>query len=187
MFTPNGFWVSGYSKLLTIRAGIVDTVHMDNSTLKALGIASVEGTRQANRLDLSACLKDRYHHRLTYQQIADKYGVSKPAVFERLKGFIEKMGDSEELQGFQDVEDKIQAAIKQRYSSHLLNVDIDKLGAKDAAIVYSCIYDKHRLQTGQSTNNQSVFFTIVAESDHSSPVDNPVENSIEDAIVVRSE
>ena len=127
---------------------------------KQLGLVTVE-----KPVDLAACLKDRYHHRMTYQQIAEKYGVSKQCIHAKLQNFQEQLGDPEELRGFQDVEAEIQAAIKRKYSSHLLTADTAKMSPKDAAMVYGIMYDKNRLQTGQSTSNQSVFFHIVSESD----------------------
>ena len=131
----------------------------------ALALGLSKPAKTPNRLDLSACLKDRYHHRMTYQQIADKYGVNKSAVHERLQRFEAQLGDPEELRGFQDVEADIQAAIKRRFSSKLLDVDLSKTSPKDLAMVYGITYDKNRLQTGQSTSNQSVFFSVVSESD----------------------
>lgn len=139
---------------------IVRMGQLPKDIAKQLGIVSVE-----KRVDLSAVLKDRYHHRMTYQQIAEKHGVSKQCIHAKLQNFEEKLGDPEELRGFQDIEADIQAAIKRKYSSHLLTVDPAKMSAKDAAMVYGIIYDKNRLQTGQSTSNQSVFFHIVGESD----------------------
>ncbi len=89
----------------------------------------------------------------------------------RIKGFEEQLGDPDELRGFQDVEADIQTAIKRRISSQLLTVDLSKTSPKDLAMVYGITYDKNRLQTGQSTSNQSVFFTIVSESDDAIPAE----------------
>lgn len=139
----------------------------DKSILAALGLEPVTKivTRSDRKLDLSQCLKDRYHHKLTLQAIADKYGVSKQAVADRLQRFSDQLGDPDELASFKDVEADIQAAIKRRFSSALLDVDISKTSPKDLATVYGITYDKNRLQTGQSTSNQSVFFSVVSESD----------------------
>lgn len=137
----------------------------------ALALGLEVPKRTVNRLDLSACLKDRYHHRMTFQAIADKYGVSKQAVQDRLSSFTAQLGDPEELRGFQDVEADIQAAIKRRISSKLLDVDLDKASPRDLAVSYGVIFDKNRLQTGQSTSNQSVFFHLVSESDDAPPQD----------------
>jgi len=131
----------------------------------ALALGLEKPDKVINRLDLSACLKDRYHHRMTYQQIADKYGVHKSAVHQKLTTFEAQLGDPEELRGFQDVEADIQAAIKRRFSSKLLDCDLSKTSPRDLATVYGITYDKNRLQTGQSTSNQSVFFSVVSESD----------------------
>jgi predicted DNA-binding protein YlxM (UPF0122 family) len=135
----------------------------DKSILAALGLEPV--TKIVTRLDLSACLKDRYHHKMTMTQIAVKYGVTKQAVQQKLQTFTDQLGDPEELSGFKDVEAEIQAAIKRRFSSELLSVKLDKCSPKDLAMVYGITYDKNRLQTGQSTSNQSVFFSVVSESD----------------------
>jgi predicted DNA-binding protein YlxM (UPF0122 family) len=135
----------------------------DKDILAALGVVPTK--KIINRLDLSSCLKDRYHHKLSYQAIADKYGVSSSAVYQLLDRFATQLGDPEELSAFKDVEADIQSAIKRRFSSELLSVDLSKTSPKDLATVYGITYDKNRLQTGQSTSNQSVFFSIVSESD----------------------
>lgn len=106
---------------------------------------------------------------MSFQAIADKYGCSKQAVMERINKFSALLGDPGELRGFQDLEGDIQTAIKQRFSSELLTVDLSKTSPKDLAMVYGITYDKNRLQTGQSTSNQSVFFQVVSESDDATP------------------
>ncbi len=138
----------------------------------ALGLTpATKVAKPVTKLDLSSCLKDRYHHRMSYSDIARKYGVTPQAVMSRIKGFEEQLGDPDELRGFQDVEADIQTAIKRRISSQLLTVDLSKTSPKDLAMVYGITYDKNRLQTGQSTSNQSVFFTIVSESDDAIPAE----------------
>ena len=144
----------------------------DKSILAALGV--VEIVKPVGKLDLSACLKDRYHHKLSYQAIADKYGVTQQAVHQRLQSFAAQLGDPDELASFRDMEADIQSAIKRRFSSKLLEVDLDKTSPKDLAMVYGITYDKNRLQTGQSTSNQSVFFAVVADSDTQDVVSGPV-------------
>lgn len=134
---------------------------------RALGIEVID--KPVVRLDLSAILKDRYHHRLSYRDIATKYGCTFQAVQQRLQGFEAKLGDPEELRAFQDIEADIQSAIKRRISSALLDADLSKSSPKDLAVTYGVMYDKNRLQTGQSTSNQSVFFSIVADSDDATP------------------
>jgi len=143
---------------------------MPQDIARALGLATIP-TRQPAKLDLSQCLKDRYHHRMSYQAIADKYGASKQAVMERINKFEALLGDRNELASFKDLEADIQAAIKKRYSSELLTVDLSKTSPKDLAMVYGITYDKNRLQTGQSTSNQSIFFQVVADSDEANTPD----------------
>lgn len=145
---------------------------MDKATMQALGLIPA---KQPAKLDLSACLKDRYHHRMSHQAIADKYGVSRQAVTDRLAAFTEKLGDPDELRSFQDMEAEVQTAIKSRISSQLLAVDLTKSSAKDLAVTYGVMFDKHRLQTGQATSQVSVFFHIVSESDTQDVVDDPID------------
>lgn len=145
---------------------------LDPKVAKALGLVA---EKPVAKLDLSQVIKDRYHHRMTLQAIAQKYGVSHQAVSDRLAKFTAQLGDPDELQAFTDAEERIQAAIKQRYSSHLLATDLTKCSPRDAAIVYGTIYDKNRLQTGQSTSNQSVFFHCVQDSDTQDVVPDPDE------------
>lgn len=116
------------------------------------------------RIDLSKALELRYKNHLTIQQIADYFGVTKQSVFERLQRFQAMLGDSEELEAFKNHEAAVQDAVRARFSAHLLTADLEKCSPRDAAIVYGTIYDKNRLQTGQSTANLAQIFARAMES-----------------------
>lgn len=118
------------------------------------------------KIDLSKALELRFKHHLTHQQIADYFGVAKQSVTERLQRFQAMLGDSEELEAFRNHEAVIQDAVRARFSAHLLSADLEKCSPRDAAIVYGTIYDKNRLQTGQSTANLAQLFARAMETDN---------------------
>ena len=95
---------------------------------------------------------------LTYQQIGDMVGCSKVNVINRLKPYKEEI---ESLPTFKKSRGDIFALVQ----SKLLNsITVDDI--KDASLLQKTtamcqLYDKERLETGQSTSNTSVLSHVV--------------------------
>jgi hypothetical protein len=100
-------------------------------------------------------------HRMgySYQQIADQAGCTKQAVWYRVNGLVNKVEEGKLLK---DVEDEIQDAIRARLTKSLLDDDLEKVPYGTKALAYCQIYDKHRLQIGQSTENQAIIHQDIA-------------------------
>jgi predicted DNA-binding protein YlxM (UPF0122 family) len=115
------------------------------------------------KIDLEKALKLRLVNNNTLQEIADVFGVSRQSIHEALQPYV---GNSEiNLKTWKDNRADILAVHQSRVLSSLTDSDLEKASARDKAIVFGTLYDKERLERGQSTSNQSVFFHIVQESD----------------------
>lgn len=123
-------------------------------------------TNKPGKIDLSKAIELRYKHRHSYRQIAEYFGVDHSAVIQRIQSFEAMLGDPDKLEAFRSHEAQVQDAIRSRFSAHLLTADLEKCSPRDAAIVYGTIYDKNRLQTGQSTANLAQLFARAMETDN---------------------
>lgn len=70
----------------------------------------------------------------------------------------------EHLEAYKTNRADILAGLQETVLASLTEEDIKKAGLRDKTILFGTLYDKERLERGQSTNNQAVFFRIVAEA-----------------------
>jgi hypothetical protein len=93
---------------------------------------------------------------LSYQVIADHFDCSKSAVIQRLKPY------ASDLEVDTDVYLKNRANILANRQAAVLaglsGEKIEKASARDLAIVFGTLYDKERLERGQSTQNVAQFW-----------------------------
>ncbi len=73
--------------------------------------------------------------------------------------------DRQHLDAFKANRADVMAGVQEIVASTFTGEDIKKASLRDRTILFGTLYDKERLERGQSTSNQSVFFQIVQESD----------------------
>ncbi len=123
-------------------------------------------TAPVKRVNVLEAYKLRTQHHLTYQQIADLQGVKQQSVHSALTQFIESLPSDDQLQGFTDSRADLLNATSQRLLASLADPDvIAKANLRDRAVTFGIIYDKHRLETAQSTSNISVLSKIISQAD----------------------
>lgn len=113
------------------------------------------------KIDLEKAIELRLKG-VAYQDIATFFGCSKAAVIQRLKPYVAPTDIDTELY----IKNRA-AILANRQVSVLAEMTPEKLersSAKDLAVTFGVLYDKERLERGQSTSNQSVFFHIVSEA-----------------------
>lgn len=133
--------------------------------------------KPTNRIDLQKALELRLKNKLSYDAIAQYFGVSPQAVHERLQKFKSMLADPEMIEQYDKVEDQILTSVKMRYCERLLDPDaIKKASARDASIIYGTLFDKQRLIRGQGgANHLQIFFNIVSDAcNPNQPVTIPV-------------
>lgn len=100
-------------------------------------------------IDVSTALDQRVNNRLSYEQIAKLQGVTKQAIHKRLKGLLPDEAAEVYREKRADIFSKMQLDC-------LSAVDGPKRKAASALQLVTCagiLYDKERLERGQSTSN----------------------------------
>jgi len=97
----------------------------------------------------------------TRAQVAKSVNVSRPAISQMLKRYAI---DDNLIDSFKKNRADILAGLQETVLASLTEEDIKKASVRDRIIAAGTLYDKERLERGQSTSNQSVFFHIVAEA-----------------------
>jgi hypothetical protein len=100
---------------------------------------------------------------ITLDDIAKYFGCTKQSVHERLKPYV----DSEDidLELWKEKRADILAGKQATALSLLTPDDIKKASAKDKSLIFAILYDKERLERGQSTSNVSVLFRVAEEAE----------------------
>jgi exopolyphosphatase/pppGpp-phosphohydrolase len=100
---------------------------------------------------------------LTMKQLGKLNDVGHTAIVEAFKRYGIK---SEHLEGYKTNRADIFAGLQEIVAASLTEDDIKGANLRDRTILLGTLYDKERLERGQSTSNQSVFFQIVQEANN---------------------
>jgi len=118
--------------------------------------------RRAKNTPINKLIQQKLENpNLSHKQLGKLNGISSPAVTALFK---RHNVDIEQLEQFREHRADLLTLHQERVLSSITAEDLKKASARDKAIVFGTLYDKERLERGQSTSNQSVFFAIVAES-----------------------
>ena len=123
---------------------------------------------QANsqKLDVLEAYRLRTLSKLTYTQIGELQGVHPTTVSRALESFIQSLPDREQLQSYEAAKGDLLNATSQRLLASLADPEVlAKASLRDRAVTFGVIFDKHRLQTAQSTSNISVLSRMIGQAD----------------------
>jgi hypothetical protein len=96
--------------------------------------------------------------------IGKLFGCSRQAVHQALKPYVDT--DGLDLEVWKEKRADILAS-KQATALQALDAeDIKKASPKDKALIFGILYDKERLERGQSTSNVSVLFQVSEEAEN---------------------
>ena len=104
---------------------------------------------QHNRVDVSQALDLKYNHFLSYDAVAKIQGVTKQAIHNRIKHLL----PNNDTQYYQDHRANILSHIQLKLLSQVDSPRLKKVNIRDAVISAGILYDKERLERGQSTTN----------------------------------
>lgn len=110
-------------------------------------------TVKPGKIDLHKAIELRLKG-LSYEDIAKHFNCSKPAVFERLQPYIG--GRNIDINEFKKNRADLLAWKQAQTLAALTSEDIEKANPRDKAIIFGTLYDKERLERGQSTTNAAV-------------------------------
>lgn len=118
------------------------------------------------RVNVLEAYQLRTQHHLTYRQIADLQGVKQQSVHEALQLFMASLPSDDQLQGYTEARADLLNATSQRLLASLADPAVlAKANLRDRAVTFGIIYDKHRLETAQSTSNISVLSKLISSAD----------------------
>jgi len=126
--------------------------------------ATVDDT--LDKINLVEALQLRFVNRLTYKQIADKYGVTPQAVEQRISRFKEKFGESEEIQQYTSNRDGILTVVEREILSRIVDPSkLEKATINNLAYAFQQIFNARRLEEGKSTANLHGIYGLVLQLD----------------------
>ena len=97
----------------------------------------------------------------TQAQVAKSANVSRAAITQTLKRYgIER----NMLESFKQNRADIMAGIQETVAASLTEDDIKKASVRDKTILFGTLYDKERLERGQSTSNQSIMLRAIMDT-----------------------
>ena len=97
--------------------------------------------------------------------MAKSANVSRAAITQTLKRYgIER----NMLESFKQNRADIMAGIQETVAASLTEDDIKKASVRDKTILFGTLYDKERLERGQSTSNQSIMLRAIMDTANTS-------------------
>ena len=134
--------------------------------------------------DLSTALDLRLNHHLSYAQIGAIQGISKQAVHQRIKDLL----PIPETKVWQDHRADILAHLQLKLLSFIDDEKLKRTPVGSLVLAACQLYDKERLERGQSTANHAISISIAEEdrireiaialSRQAISVDNSVDKSV---------
>jgi transcriptional regulator with XRE-family HTH domain len=120
-------------------------------------------------------LRELRAKKLSYEQIAKVVGCDKANVWRRLNGFDVTLEDTEE---FKSNEAFVLNNLRLRIANAINDEEIKKAPLQTKLMAYGILYDKHRLETGQSTSNTQILgaFTRLSEDEFRAKMTGSVSN-----------
>ena len=120
----------------------------------------------SSRINIAEALKLRLVNHLSYQEIADRYGVCKSAVYQALKRFLSILVEPDELEGYKQNKIALLSSAELRLLERLVNDEVvEKASLNNIAYAFQQIFNSGRLERGESTENVNVQQMIASIED----------------------
>ena len=111
----------------------------------------------SSRINIAEALKLRLVNHLSYQEIADRYGVAKSAVFQALKRFLSILAEPDELEAYKNHKVDLLSSAEMKLLERLVNVEVmEKASLNNVAYAFKQLFDSGRLEQGKSTGNINI-------------------------------
>ena len=112
----------------------------------------------SSRINIAEALKLRLVNHLSYQEIADRYGVCKSAVYQALKRFLSILVEPNELEAYKQNKVSLLSSAELRLLERLVNDEVvEKASLNNIAYAFQQIFNSGRLEKGESTENINTF------------------------------
>ncbi len=108
-------------------------------------------------VDVNQAIDLKYNHHCSYKEIAAIQGVSPQAIHQKIKDLL----PIPETQVYVDHRADILSNIQLKLLRNLDEAKINKMSGKDLVVSAAVLYDKERLERGQSTVNMITFHSSI--------------------------
>lgn len=113
------------------------------------------------KLDLERVAELRIKNGLSHREIGKMLGVDSSTVCRALKRLGLESDDIDHTKCFKTYRADILASRQLQILENLTDEKLAKASARDLAIVFGTLYDKERLERGESTQNTSIFQHVI--------------------------
>lgn len=118
------------------------------------------GKRKNHKVDVATALKMRLVKKMSYQEIADKFGCNKSTVHIALKRFEAIIREPAEIEAYrQSKADLLESAELQILEKLVDGETIQKASLNNAAYAFTALHNAGRLERGKSTANVDIRHT----------------------------
>lgn len=107
-----------------------------------------------SKIDVLQALKLRLHNRLSYDEIAKRFGVTKTAVYHVLSEFAKITENPEIVEGYASIRGKLLTAGEFELLKEIFDPEkLKKASLNNVAYAFSQVFNANRLERGESTSN----------------------------------
>lgn len=112
------------------------------------------GTRKNHKVDVASALKMRLVKKMSYQEIADRFGCNKSTVHIAIKRFENIMKEPEEIEAYRQCKSELLDAAEMTILEKIVDTEtIAKASLNNAAYAFAQLHNAGRLERGKSTQN----------------------------------
>lgn len=118
------------------------------------------------KVDVLQALRLRVQNHLSYQEIADRLGCTKGAVWQTLSAFKNLVENPEAVGGYIDARAKLLTAVEFELLKDVLDAEKrQKASLNNTAYAFQQVFNARRLTEGQSTDNVGLLAAIISSDD----------------------
>ncbi len=117
----------------------------------------LQASKIDKRIDLGEALRLRFSEHWTFEQIANKYGVTRAAVEKRLRKYTKLIKDSEMVEAYDKNKQTLLSEAEFSFITSILGGNkIESANLTALVNALKTIYDMNRLEKGKSTANIAI-------------------------------
>lgn len=121
--------------------------------------------RSNRKIDLLKAYQLRVVNKLTYEQIAKQFGVTKSAVIQALQSLNQHLPAPEQVDALASVRVPILTGLEQTLMASLADpAKIAKASLNNVAYAFTQVHIARRLEEGKSTENRSILTTMMNQA-----------------------
>ena len=125
---------------------------MTTTELTTINRTLNDQTDEPNRFPLEEAFKLRYKNGLTFQEIADRFGVTKSAVYQRLDKFIQLLPNAENVETYRQNKATMLDGLEYKVYNEMLNPEkLKDASFNNLAYGFQNISTQNRLEKGLMT------------------------------------